>query len=251
MKLSQNTRGGNIEAEREHGKLLLEGGAGEIWGWGTPAGKRRVRRRIEWLTQACGLRPGVKALECGCGMGLFSREIAKTGVDLTAVDISPDLLQRAREEVSGVAFVEDDLESPSWLPDNHFDCLLGVSVLHHLNLPRALVALRTKCKPGARFAFSEPNILNPINKYYLFVGDVEKRRMRGVSPNEMAFRPGELRSVFTDAGYAVENLYMRDFLHPSIPAPLIPAFSLAGRVAESMPLLKLWSGSIWIQGSIK
>lgn len=230
---------------------MLEGGAGEIWGWGTPAGRERVRRRVEWLSRACGLRPGVRALECGCGMGIFSRELAKSGADIIAVDISPDLLRRARRECGDVAFVVDNLESPATLPDNYFDALCGVSVLHHLNLPAALSALRAKCKPGARFAFSEPNILNPINKYYLFVDDQEKRQARGVSPGEMAFRPSELRDAFTDAGYIVEGLAMRDFLHPAIPALLIPLADVAGRVAEVMPLLKLWSGSIWIEGKVR
>jgi 2-polyprenyl-3-methyl-5-hydroxy-6-metoxy-1,4-benzoquinol methylase len=245
-------RGGNTEAEREHGKLLLAGGASEIWGWGTPAGKERVRRRVAWLRQACRLRPGVKALECGCGIGLFSRELAESGAEITAVDISPDLLQRARQECTSpdLAFVLDNLENPSALEDNYFDALCGISILHHLNLPQALAALRPKCKPGAKFAFSEPNILNPINKYYMFVPDPEKRKARGISPSEMAFHPEELRSVFTDAGYIVERLSMRDFLHPSIPRLFIPVFDFAGRVAEVTPLLKLWSGSIWIQGRV-
>ena len=247
-------RGGNIEAEIEHGKALLSGGAPEIWGWGTPAGRERLRRRVNWLIEACDLRPGRKVLECGCGIGLFSRELAKSGAEIIAVDCSPDLLQQAsRQESSSpnVAFVLDDLEKPSSLPDNYFDALLGVSVLHHLCLPAALTALRKKCKSGARFAFSEPNLLNPINKYYLFVDDVEKRRARGQSPNEMAFRPDELRRAFTDADYIVERVIMRDFLHPSIPRPLIGVFDAIGRGAEAIPLLKLWSGSIWIEGRVE
>jgi len=247
------SRGGNIEAEREHGKLLLAGGASEIWGWGTPAGKERVRRRVEWLIEACDLRPGMRALECGCGLGLFSRELARSGAEITAVDISPDLLQQARRQCSnpGLSFVEDDLENPTQLKDGYFDAILGVSVLHHLNLPAALCALRWKCKPGARFAFSEPNILNPINKYYNFVADLEKRKARGISPDEMAFHPEELREVFEDSGYAVEKLAMRDFLHPAIPRGLIGLFDVAGRIAEMTPLLKLWSGSIWIEGRVR
>jgi SAM-dependent methyltransferase len=245
-------RGGNPEVEQRHGKLLLEKGASETWGWGTPAGKRRVQRRAEWLSCVCNLTGGVMALECGCGTGLFTRELVKSGAFITGVDISTDLLDRARKECSvpNVRFVQDNLEEPLHLEDAAYDTLCGVSVLHHLDVPKALDALRRKMKPGARFAFSEPNILNPINKYYMFVDDMEKRRQRGISPGEMAFTPSELRGFFEQAGYVVEGLAYRDFLHPSTPVALIPLVDLAGRIVEQIPFLQRWSGSLWIWGHL-
>lgn len=245
------TRGGQPEMEKEHAKVLLAGGEKEIWGWGTPAGKQRVQNRVAWFTNSCGLGPGVRVLECGCGVGVFSRELAKTGADITAVDIAEPLLEKAREECSApnVKFVQTNLEEPD-LPVAAFDVICGVSILHHLNMPKALRALRIHAAPGARFAFSEPNILNPINKYYLFTPDMEARKSRGVSPTEMAFHPDELRKLFEEAEYTVSGVAMRDFLHPSIPQPLIPVMQVLGSIAESLPLVKLWSGSIWIQGTI-
>lgn len=243
-------RGGRPDLEARHGKLLLAGGEAEIWGWGTPAGRERVLRRVAWISEACGLGPDVRVLECGCGTGIFTRELARTGAAITAIDISPDLLAQARREcpADNVDFVKGDLENPVGLPDTAFDVLCGVSVLHHLSVSQALTALRRVLRPGARFAFSEPNLINPINKYHLFVPDPKKRRNRGVSPTEMAFYPGELRRLFEEAGYAVDSLTMRDFLHPALPAGILPLARLAERVAESIPLLRAISGSIWIGG---
>jgi hypothetical protein len=79
---------------------------------------------------------------------------------------------------------------------------------------------------------------------------MEKRKKRGISPNEMAFRPKELHSLFEDAGYSIESTAMRDFLHPSTPKALIPFVNTLGKTLESMPVIKMWSGSIWIQGTI-
>ena len=135
-----------------------------------PAGQERVRARVRWLTETCALRPGVRVLECGCGTGVFTKRIAETGASITAVNISPNLLKEARKHCSAqnVTFVQSNLEDPKELADGIFDVLCGVSVLHHVRLPRTLVALKNKLKPGARFAFLEPNLLNPINKYIIF-----------------------------------------------------------------------------------
>lgn len=245
-------RGGRADLEIEHGKVLLSGGEAAIWGWETPAGQERVRRRVSWLKRSCSMRPGVKVLECGCGTGIFTRQLADSGADITAMDISPDLLDRARKECSAtnVTFLQGDLEDPRVLQDSTFDVICGVSVLHHLDVAKALEALRPKLKSGARFAFSEPNLLNPINKYYIFVPDQESRLVRGVSPTEMAFRPTELRKLFEDAGYLFEDLDLRDFMHPGIPKFLIPLAKGAEFLAESLPIVRLWAGSIWVSGRV-
>jgi len=249
--MRQFDRGGNPAAEQEHGRLLIKMGQSATWGGGGAAGQARVRRRAQWLCEVLGLHEGVKAIECGCGTGIFTRETAKSGADIMAVDISSDLLQVAESEVRfpNARFVQDNLESPEHLPDASFDALYGVSVLHHLDLEKALAALRVKLKPGAKFAFSEPNLCNPINRYYVFVPDKEKRRQRGVSPDEMAFEPQELLSFFQNAGFVVTSLLHRDFLHPATPRPLIPVVATMGRIAEMLPGVRRWSGSLWICGT--
>ena len=248
----KSARGGNPELEQQHAKILLEGGEKEIWGWGSPAGKVRVQNRVNWFTDVCGLRPGVRVLECGCGVGVFTRELAKTGADITAVDIAEPLLERARQECQSpnIQFIQDNLEDPNVLPKESFDVICGVSILHHLNMVNALSALRGLAAPGAKFAFSEPNLLNPINRYYMFVDDAEKRRQRGISPTEMAFRPRELAEYFSTAGYTIEQLHMKDFVHPAIPGRFVGVANTLGAVAEKMPLIRLWSGSIWISGRV-
>lgn len=245
-------RGGQPEKERQHAKVLIEGGAEKIWGWDTPAGAERVRARVEWLAKHCNLEPGTRVLECGCGTGIFTRHLSKTGALITGVDISDELLNQARKACpdSNVSFLQANLEDPTRLPDNFFDAMYGVSVLHHLALDKALPQLRSKLKPGARFAFSEPNIFNPINKYVLFVDDSQKRARRGVSPTEMAFTPEELREAFEKAGYVVHSVCHRDFLHPSLPRLMIPLAKIAQTVLEGIPMLARWSGSLWIHGEV-
>jgi 2-polyprenyl-3-methyl-5-hydroxy-6-metoxy-1,4-benzoquinol methylase len=244
-------RGGQPQWEVEHGRLLAERGAERIWGWNTPAGRVRVKRRVRWLTSACALAPGVRALECGCGTGVFTRELARTGAEIVAADISPELLAEARRlcPSDNVRCVETNLEDPSNLEDGSFDAIYGVSVLHHLDLARALPRLAAKLRPGGRFAFSEPNLWNPLNKWVIFSDNPERRERLGVSPGEMAFRPHELRGAMEAAGLHVDALTHRDFLYPGTPRAMIPLISAGGSIAERVPLVRRISGSLWICGS--
>jgi len=48
------------------------------------------------------------------------------------------------------------------LPDNHFDFVYGVAILHHLDFPVALREIARITKPGGRILFIEPLRLNPV-----------------------------------------------------------------------------------------
>lgn len=250
--MALRVRGGHPKNEESHGKFLASSDSSSIWGWGTPAGQARLHRRVKWLVDTLQMKQGKNILELGCGTGIFSRELAKSGAKITAVDISYDLLQRARTECSAenIQFIQGNLEEPDFLDDNSFDAICGISILHHLDVEKALPALRKKLRPAAAFAFSEPNLSNPINKYYVFVPDAEKRRQRGVSPDEMAFKKNELSACFVNAGYHVTSIMYRDFLHPAIPRVFIPFFDILGQVAENIPYLQCISGSLWISGNV-
>ena len=92
------THGYSGRAEREiaHGKLLATADTETVWGWGTPAGRRRAKRRASLVATAAKLGPGVRALEVGCGTGTFTELFVQTGATIVAVDISPELLEKAK-----------------------------------------------------------------------------------------------------------------------------------------------------------
>lgn len=102
---------------------------------------------------------GSAVLELGCGTGYFTKEIIKTGAKVTAIDISPDLLAVARKEVGApnVVFMEENAYRMTF-PDNHFDYIIGSSVLHHLDIPKALSEMFRVLKPGGRIAFTPSRI---------------------------------------------------------------------------------------------
>ena len=234
------------QAAREvaHGLTLAAGDTEHTWGWGTPAGQRRAHRRADLLARGAGLAPGMRVLEVGCGTGLFTAMLARTEVRLVAIDISPALLEKARARglpEDRVRFVEGALEeAPITGP---FDAVIGSSVLHHLDLRRALSRVYALLVPGGRVCFAEPNMLNP----QVFLERRFRRWFPYVSPDETAFVRWRLRRRLAESGFEAISLRPFDWLHPSVPAPLIPAVEWAGRRLERIPGLRELAGSLLIR----
>lgn len=230
--------------EIEHGRRIA-GREESIWHWRTPAGRQRVTRRARLIGEAAALGPHTIALELGCGTGIFTRHFAATGARLIAIDVSPDLLSIAAEQESDgdIVYRIDDAETMSF-DDASFDAVIGSSVLHHLDIDQALEEIRRVLKPGGRLAFAEPNMMNPQIVFERSTPAV--RRWLGVSPEETAFFRWSLAAKLRAAGFAEVRVEPHDFLHPSVPAPLIPIVRRVGGVLEAIPLVREIAGSLLI-----
>ena len=235
------------QAEREiaHGRRLAGGDAERIWGWGTPAGRLRARRRAELIIRGAGLGPRVRALEIGCGTGLFTEMFAESGADLLAVDISEALLEkaRARRIAAGVVrFQEGRFEDTR--VDGPFDAVIGSSVLHHLDVQTALVRIHALLRPGGRLCFAEPNMLNP----QVFMERRFRRWFPHVSPDETAFVRWRLQRLLGEAGLTEVSVVPFDWLHPATPRPLIRYVQWMGCWLERAPGIRECAGSLLIRG---
>jgi 2-polyprenyl-3-methyl-5-hydroxy-6-metoxy-1,4-benzoquinol methylase len=232
-----------IQHEIEHGNYLVNHGAGEIWNWESPAGKVRWRRRVEML---CGpIHEGWSVLELGCGTGYFTKELARTNAKITAIDISPALLKEAETAIT-VPNVKFTLENAYQMTfsDETFDAVVGSSVLHHLDIEKAISEMFRVLKPSGIIAFTEPNMMNPqiaIQKNVPYI-----KRKLGDSPDETAFFRWSLQKRLARMGFVLIRIMPFDFLHPAIPEKLINTISNMGNLAEKTPLIREIAGSLYI-----
>lgn len=234
-----------LKNEIEHGKKIAED-AGRIWNWESAAGKRRWERRVRMLTSH--ITPGMKVLELGCGTGYYTKELEKTGANITAIDISPDLLNAARSSIisDNVTFQIDNAYDMSF-EDGVFDTVVGISVLHHLDMERALKEIYRVLKPGGTIRFSEPNMLNPqiaIQKNIPYI----KERM-GDSPDETAFFRWEINKLLLRFGFKDVSVIPFDFLHPAIPERIVSFFDRLGELLERAPIIREIAGSLYIKAA--
>lgn len=233
------------EAERRQGELIAAGEE-DVWGWSTPAGRIRADRRAAFLIERTGLRPGVRCLELGAGTGAFTARLARSGCELVALELSEATAALCRTRVGDSAeVVVGNAETGAGIEGRTFDAVVGVSVLHHLDLDAALDRVAAALEPGGRFAFSEPNLANPQIWAERNVEAV--RRRRHVTEHETAFRAGELAAAFTSHGLRVEVCESFEFLHPATPERLIGAIERLERALERTPLRSI-AGSIRIAG---
>ena len=123
-----------------------------------------VTRHLESAIRAARLSGGDRVLELGCGMGRFTALLAEAGFAVTGIDLSPALLDVAREHCAGntellccdATAADEHVEGP-------FDAVLGFFFLHHLpKLEPVLSAARRLLRPGGRLVFIEPNSYNPL-----------------------------------------------------------------------------------------
>ena len=235
-----------VAHEIAHGKFLAESDPELIWGWGTPAGRLRAERRGQIIAAGAQLGPGRRALEIGCGTGLFTEMFAQSGAALIAVDISGALLARARArglpedrvQFLEKRFEECDLEAP-------FDAVIGSSVLHHLEIRPTLEKIYALLKPGGVLSFAEPNMLNPqimIQKNIPWI-----KEKLGDSPDETAFMRWQFQALLGQIGFHRIEITPFDWLHPATPRPFIAGVRRLGQGLERIPGLREFAGSLHIR----
>lgn len=241
-----NSTSSRLANEQAHGRWIAEHGE-EIWNWSSPAGKLRWQRRVALFADFLG--DGVKnVLEIGCGTGLFTQELAFTGHHITAIDISPDLLARATERIHSpnVTFACENAYATSFA-NASFQAIVGSSCLHHLELAPALKEFYRLLLPGGSIMFTEPNMLNPqiaMQKNIPWL-----KRLAGDSPDETAFVRFSLAKNLAEAGFTKIAIQPFDFLHPALPASILPIAVPLLTKLESTPLIREIAGSLIITGT--
>ena len=231
------------ENEIQHGKYLAAASAEDVWGWGSPAGKLRAQRRAALILEGASIGSGSRALEIGCGTGLFTDYFSQSGAEIVAVDLSTDLinLARARRLPPNVRFLEKNFEDCA--VDGPFDAVIGSSILHHLDLERTWDKVYSLLKPGGRISFAEPNMVNP----QIYAERHFRRFFPSVSPDETAFVRWQLRRTLEAHGFDSIRITPFDWLHPSTPVAFIPAVQRIGGWLESVWPAREFSGSLAIR----
>lgn len=151
------------EAERAYPELIEE--SGREWlrtkpFGNTPRETARLLIDFGYAVQLLELQPGMSLCELGCGPGWMTRMAARHGLDAVGYDISPGMIEIAREQAQAegveARFEVADMEELD--AGGRFDACLIYDALHHS--PRADLVIRTArraLRPGGRFLLAEPN----------------------------------------------------------------------------------------------
>jgi 2-polyprenyl-3-methyl-5-hydroxy-6-metoxy-1,4-benzoquinol methylase len=203
-----------------------------------------------------------RVLDCGCGSGYYSIQLAALGALVHGVDISRSGIELARRRASPYGFekkVSFSISSLEQLPfgENSFDFLFGMDILHHVDLVRAIPELKRILKPGGIAVFKEwkrtflfDSLRNSSLGLRLFPKKRSKDRIVDLSPTEKKLSDEDLKFIRKEFGgcrvfYSrLLSRLGRFFPNPEITetlekfdARIMIQFSALGRLSGEMILL--------------
>ena len=149
------------------------------WASASPA-FRYQHRKYEILAGLLPDRPYARALDLGCGHGLFARHLASRASHVLGLDLAQAAVDRAREmsaHLPNLAFEQADVTDLPAALDGQFDLVVLADTLYYLSpLPDALLkamALRV----GRLLA---PGGLCLLANHYFFSADPDSRLSRRI-----------------------------------------------------------------------
>ncbi len=106
---------------------------------------------------------GQRVLDAGCGTGALAVELAKRGARVMATDISPTLIDLARERLptdldrGSIEFFAGDMLDPSLGDFDHVVCMDSMIHYHRRDITRALAGLAQRTRQRIAFTFAPKN----------------------------------------------------------------------------------------------
>jgi ubiquinone/menaquinone biosynthesis C-methylase UbiE len=125
--------------------------------------KRKYKKALESIETAC-----KAVLDVGCGSGLFFPEIASDVTLVVGVDVSHNLLLKARrqaDEFSNVHLLQADADNLPFI-DRFYDAVFSFTVLQNLPNPKkTLCELERVTKFGGEIALTGLKKAFPLEKF--------------------------------------------------------------------------------------
>ena len=152
-------------------------------------------------------RPEMSVLEIGCGTGGTAIGHAPFVRHIRAVDFSERMLEIARERASAagienVSFEQADITALS-TPDEAYDIVLGLSILHLLKDPDMVIdRVFGMLKSGGRFVTSTA-CLGDTTKLFELIAPVG--RALGLLPQLNVMTTEQLVAKFRNAGFEIAH----------------------------------------------
>ena len=190
--------------------------------WWDPDGESRPLHdlnpvRLAFVAERVVLR-GARVADVGCGGGLLSEALAKTGAHVTAIDLAPEVIEVAKlhlhetnATLASPLAIDYRLCSSRELAASEpaaFDAVCCMELIEHVPDPAALVGdLAALLKPGGKLFLSTLN-RTPASFAGAIIGAEYVARLlpRGTHDYRQFLKPSELAVLLRRAGLGLDEL---------------------------------------------
>lgn len=178
---------------------------------------RQLLERLAAMTSGKG-----RVCDLGCGPGHVARYLREQGADAFGIDLSPGMVEQARQAHPGIDFRQGDMRALD-LPDNS---LAGIAAFYSLlHIPRSEVTevlreLLRVLKPGGVL----------LAAFHIGDETLHREELLGesVSLDFAFFTPGEMARYMGDAGFSVDETIERE-PYPDVEYPSRRAYIFASK----------------------
>jgi 2-polyprenyl-6-hydroxyphenyl methylase/3-demethylubiquinone-9 3-methyltransferase len=166
--------------------------------------------RLEWINNLSSIK-GKTVLDIGCGGGILSDAMARTGATVTGIDLATKSLKVAQlhaleTQTPNVTYREVSAEAMAAQAPSQFDVVTCMEMLEHVPDPASIVkACATLVKPGGWVFFSTLN-RNPKSFLFAIIGAEYVLNLLPKGTHEFArfIKPSELAAHCRLAGLTLQ-----------------------------------------------
>ena len=129
-----------VAESKKFGQLYFDGP--REYGYGGYKYDGRWRPVARDIVEEYSLEPGQKILDIGCAKGFLVKDLLNCcpGLEAFGLDISNYAVMNSHADVVGRLHIGNALSLP--FPQDSFDCVLAINVLHNLRRPNVINALK-------------------------------------------------------------------------------------------------------------
>jgi cyclopropane-fatty-acyl-phospholipid synthase len=184
-----------LDETMNYSSALFEGDFGRTTAQAQAA---KMRRALD----ECGLQPGQRLLEIGCGWGAVAEAAAVRGAHVTGVTLSAEQLNYARQRLAAAglsARTELRLQDYRDIADGPFDAIASIEMFEAVGREywgSFFQAVRERLKPGGRACIQTITIRDDLFERYVRSTDFIQQYIfpGGLLPSPAAFRAEAARA---------------------------------------------------------
>ena len=158
----------------------------------------------ESVLELLDIKPGDHILDLGCGTGHLTNEIKDHGAEVTGIDASAEMIERATTTYPGIDFQVAD--ATNFRFDENFDAVFSNATLHWVHkADEAIKCVYDALKPGGRFVAEMGGKDNTKQMVAATQQVLEKYGYSKLAERKVWYFPslGEYTSKLENAGFRV------------------------------------------------